>query len=194
MLALELFARDAPRDLHIGLSKVVAKNHLVAAGGYAKSAYPATHAKRRPLLLIDVTLREGNVVSLGSIVRQNDRGLGLVRQTHRELGLRHEYRFHPGRSRHLRLAQLTPEGWPRTHRKYREDTGQHGIEIWGRIVRPVARIGEIGGLRESVGESVGHIQPRAEFSRVYGLRMTHASLQNPQKVAAKKKPHQNHCF
>ena len=53
-------------------------------------------------------------------------------------------------------------------------------------MRPVARIGEIGGLRESVGESVGHIQPRAEFSRVYGLRMTHASLQNPQKVTAKK--------
>ena len=83
----------------------------------------------------------------------------------------------------VRLATLTPEGWHRTHRTI---DGMIVTEFQFRL-RP--NFGKNWGTNRGIGglrESVGHIQPRAEFSRIYGLRMTHASLQNPQKVNAKK--------
>ena len=76
----------------------------------------------------------------------------------------------------VRLAQLTPEGWQRTHRTI---DGMIVTEFQFRL-RP--NFGKNWGTNRGIGglrESVGHIQPRAEFSRIYGLRMTHASLQNP---------------
>ena len=88
----------------------------------------------------------------------------------------------------VRLAQLTPEGWQRTHRTI---DGMIVTEFQFRL-RPNfgKKLGDKSGDRGTERICGSHLAV-AEFSRIYGLRMTHASLQNPPK---NKKPTKTTVF
>ena len=120
-------------DWYAWFSQVVAIQHFVRRSRDLEAADLTTNSIRRPLLLEDVALLESNAIRLGSRRIQTDRWLSAT--------LRNEDRFHPGRSRHLRVAPLTPKGWLCTKRKwYHYDAGWHCVDrdsdlrsrdIWG---------------------------------------------------------------
>ena len=72
MILLQLFSCDAHVDVIVLLVEVVAVDELAVARRALPSAYAALHSERRPLLLVDVTLRERNQVSLCCFSGQAD--------------------------------------------------------------------------------------------------------------------------
>ena len=64
MIFLQLFSCDAHVDANVLFVEVVAVDELVVARRPLPSAYATLRSEQRSLLVVDVTLRERNVVSL----------------------------------------------------------------------------------------------------------------------------------
>ena len=72
MLLLQLFSCDELHDVVLFLVEVVTVDELVVARRVLPSACAALHSERRPLLCVDVTLRERNLVSFRCVSGQAD--------------------------------------------------------------------------------------------------------------------------